>query len=139
MERMDSNGMNGKVPAPHIANIETLRDAIERNDPVRLAAFYADDARLTIIDHERSPSRPLVLSGKDEIKEFWNNICSRDMTHHVTHEVAEGNRMAFTEECTCSDGMRVVCSAFVETRNGQITRETMVQAWDEAAPDGSNH
>lgn len=108
-----------------------LKKAIESRDGRMLASFYADDALVSICDRNNPPSRPREVKGKAAIGAFWDDICSRAMTHRVEPSVAEGNRLAFTQACAYPDGMKVLCLAMCELKDGKIARQTVVQAWDE--------
>jgi ketosteroid isomerase-like protein len=108
-----------------------LKRAIEGRDGPMLAQFYTDDAVLRIIDRNNPPSRPREVKGKSAIGTFWDDICSRMMTHKVDTSIVEGNRLAFTQACTYPDGAKVFCIATVELKNGRIAQQTVVQAWDE--------
>ncbi len=108
-----------------------IKRAIEGRDGRTLAGFYADDAVLRVIDRNNPPSRPRQVTGKAAIATFWEDICSRAMTHDVETTVQEGNRLAFTQSCAYPDGAKVFCSALLELKGGRIARQTIVQAWDE--------
>lgn len=110
---------------------EDIRRAIETRDGRTLADFYADDAVLRIIDRNNPPSRPREVKGKSAITTFWDDMCSRVMTHKVETTIAEGNRLAFTQACTYPDGAKVFCIAALELSRGKIRQQTVVQAWDE--------
>jgi hypothetical protein len=107
-----------------------LKSALERSDAEALAGLYADDARMTIVDRDRPPSSPMIVAGKNEIASFWRDVCSRDMTHKVGHEVVGNDRVAFVEECLYPDGCRVLASMTLGLRNGRIMDHLIVQAWD---------
>src|ERR1700690_2645497 len=94
----------------------TLKRAIETRDGRMLTAFYADDAVLRIIDRNNPPSRPREVKGRSAISTFWDDICSRAMTHKIDTSVAEGNRLAFTQACTYPDGAKVFCFAMLELK-----------------------
>jgi hypothetical protein len=96
-----------------------------------LASFYTEDAVLRVIDRNNPPSKPREVKGKSAISTFWDDICSRAMTHKVDVSIAEGNRLAFTQACSYPDGAKVFCVAVVELTDGRIARQTVVQAWDE--------
>ena len=64
-----------------------LRRALERSDAATLAALYAEDAEMTIVDRNRPPSAPMRLLGRPAIAGFWQDVCSREMTHAVGDEV----------------------------------------------------
>jgi ketosteroid isomerase-like protein len=108
-----------------------LKQAIEARDGRRLASFYSDDALLRIVDRNNPPSKPRDVRGRTAIGVFWEDICSRAMTHHVDTGIAEDNRIAFTQACAYPDGMKVFCIAICDLTGGKIAHQTVVQAWDE--------
>ncbi|MBB1490159.1 MULTISPECIES: nuclear transport factor 2 family protein [unclassified Paracoccus (in: a-proteobacteria)] len=108
-----------------------LKQAIESRDGRRLAGFYADDAEVRVIDRNNPPSRPRLVRGRAAITTYWDDICSRAMTHAVDFAVAEGDRLAFTQSCAYPDGTRVFCIATMDVEGGKIARQTLLQAWDE--------
>jgi hypothetical protein len=108
-----------------------LKQAIETRDSRMLSGFYADDALVRVIDRNNPPSRPRDIRGRAAITSFWDDICSRAMTHKVDTTVREGDKLVFTQDCAYPDGTRVFCIAAVELRDGLIAKQTVVQAWDE--------
>ena len=108
-----------------------LKQAIEARDGGMLASFYADDALLQIVDRNNPPSKPREVKGRSAIGTFWDDICSRAMSHHVDTSVAQDNRIAFSQACAYPDGMKVLCIAICDLKGGKIARQTVVQAWDE--------
>jgi hypothetical protein len=66
-----------------------LKHAIETRDGPTLTNFYAEDAVLRIFDRNNPPSRPREVKGKNAIGAFWDDICSRAMTHKVETSVSE--------------------------------------------------
>jgi ketosteroid isomerase-like protein len=108
-----------------------IKQAIESRDGPMLSSFYADDARLRIIDRNNPPSKPREIRGKAAITGYWDDICSRAITHKVEAGPAEGNRLAFTQDCAYPDGTRVFCIAVLDLKGGLIAGQTVVQAWDE--------
>ena len=108
-----------------------IKRAIENRDGRTLAGFYADDAVLRIMDRNNPPSRPREVKGKPAIATFWDDICSRMMTHAVEITVEDGSRLAFTQACAYPDGAKVFCAAMLELKGGRIAKQTVVQAWDE--------
>ena len=75
-----------------------IKRAIEGRDGPALASFYADDAVLRIVDRNNPPSRPREVKGRSAINTFWDDICSRAMTHKVETSITEGDRLAFTTD-----------------------------------------
>ena len=108
-----------------------IKRAIEGRDGRMLASFYADDAVVRVIDRNNPPSKPRQIKGRAAIDMFWDDICSRAMTHNIETSIAEGNRLAFTQACAYPDGAKVLCVAMLELKGGKIARQTVVQAWDE--------
>ena len=109
-----------------------IKQAIEGRDAKALAAFYADDALMRIIDRDNPPSKPRELKGPLAIAAYFDDVCGRAMSHHVETGLSNGGALAFTEVCTYPDGAKVFCSAMLEMKNGKIVRQTTVQAWDDA-------
>jgi ketosteroid isomerase-like protein len=110
--------------------VAELKRAIESRDAKALAAFYADDAELRIIDQDNPPSKPRELKGKQAIASYFDDVCGRAMSHHVEAGVSNGGALAFTQACTYPDGAKVFCEAMLEIGGGKIIRQTTVQAWD---------
>lgn len=111
----------------------TLKRALETSDAEALLGLYADDAEMTVVDRNRPPSAPMMLSGKPAIEAFWRDVCARDMTHRVGREVVGADRVAFVEECAYPDGCHVMSSMTLDLRDGRIARHLTVQAWDEVS------
>ncbi|HEV8191234.1 MAG TPA: nuclear transport factor 2 family protein [Ktedonobacterales bacterium] len=112
-------------------DLTTLSNAIEAGDEAAIVAFYADDAELTIVDRNRPPSKPTLLTGKSAIGEYYHDVCSRAMTHKVEQPIVGSDGIAFTEACRYPDGVRVLSANLLALRDGKIARHTLVQAWDE--------
>ncbi|MET7733537.1 nuclear transport factor 2 family protein [Streptomyces sp. NPDC005402] len=110
---------------------ETLRSGIEGTSAANLLSLYADDAEIRVVDRNTQPSHPMVLHGRDEISAMLDDVYSRDMTHKLEQCVVEGDRVAFSESCRYSDGVRVLSESMLTLRDGKITEQTMIQAWDE--------
>jgi ketosteroid isomerase-like protein len=108
-----------------------IKRAIEERDGPTLAGFYADDAVLRIIDCNNPPSRPREVKGRSAIGTFWDDICSRAMTHKVETTITDGDRLAFTQACAYPGGAKVFCVAMLELKGDKIAHQTVVQAWDE--------
>ena len=110
-----------------------LKRALEQSDADTLVRLYADDAEMVIVDRNRPPSAPMTLSGREAIAAFWRDVCARDMTHRVGHEVVGPDRAAFVEECAYPDGCRVMSAMTLDLHDGRIGRHLTVQVWDEVS------
>ena len=113
-----------------MASVAELKRAIEGHDAKALAALYADDALLRIIDHDNPPSKPRDLEGKQAIAAYYDDVCSRAMSHRIDSAVESGESLSFTQICTYPDGAKVFCAAMLQIKDGKIVRQTAVQAWD---------
>ncbi len=112
-------------------DFETLRRGIEHRDFDALINLYADDAELRVVNKNSTPSSPMELHGKEEISEMLRDVCGRAMTHHVEDEVVGENRVAFNEMCEYPDGVRVLTAMTLDVRDGKISRQVNIEAWDE--------
>lgn len=108
-----------------------IKQAIEGRDGKMLAGFYNDDAVVRVIDKNNPPSKPREVHGRAAIATFWDDICSRAMTHTVENTIASGNSLSFTQACAYPDGTKVFCASVVALEGGRIAQQTVVQAWDE--------
>lgn len=113
-------------------DLDALRRAIESRDAAAQAEMFADDATVTMIDHDHPPSSPQTIQGRAAIRAMLDDVCSRDMTHRVTHALAGPGGAAYTIECRYADGTRVEVAAMLDVRDGLITHQEGVQAWDAA-------
>ncbi|MFI6013131.1 nuclear transport factor 2 family protein [Streptomyces sp. NPDC051243] len=110
---------------------ETLRRGIEGQTPETLLSLYADDAELRVVNRNSQPSHPRVLHGRNEIAEMLDDVYSRDMTHKLEGCVIQGNRAAYSESCQYADGVRVLSESMVTLRDGKISQQILIEAWDE--------
>jgi ketosteroid isomerase-like protein len=108
-----------------------IKKAIEGRNGRMLASFYTGDAVVRVVDRNNPPSKPREIKGKAAIDMFWDDICSRAMTHKLENVITEENQIAFTQACSYPDGAKVLCLSTVELQDGLISRQTLVQAWDE--------
>jgi ketosteroid isomerase-like protein len=107
-----------------------LRRAVAGRDAEAIAALYADDATVEIVDAGNPPSAPLVLHGATEIAERLRDVYGREMTHEVDVVSVSPDALGFTVRCRYPDGGRVLCSSLSELRDGRIAKETILQVWD---------
>ncbi|WP_341538456.1 cupin domain-containing protein [Streptacidiphilus pinicola] len=114
-------------------DIEMLRRGIEDRDASALKGLYAQDARLTVVDHRDQPSHPHEITGTAAIGEFLDDVCGREMEHHLGQVVVspDGSHAAYLEECRYPDGTRVLSTSMLDLRDGLVTTQTSLQAWDE--------
>ena len=53
------------------------------------------------------------------------------MAHRIKNEVVGEGRVAFNEACEYPDGLKVLTATTLEVRDGKISRQVNVEAWDE--------
>ena len=115
-------------------DLETLYLGIESCDPDLLLGFYADDARLSIVNTETPHAPPFELWGKGEIAKHLRTTFGKEASHRVEREAAVGgDRVTFREACEYSDGGRIVVETTLELRDGKIVRQVDVVASDARA------
>ena len=108
-----------------------LRHAIEHCDPDAMLGFYAEEARLSIINADAPRSSPFELRGKGEIAKHLRATFEQEASHRVEREAAVGeDRVTFREACEYPDGGRVVVETTLEVRDGKIVRQVDVVASD---------
>ena len=93
--------------------------------------MYSADATVTIADKVSQPGSPRVLSTREEIKSWLQDMYGRDMTHSVKHRVKDETGAAYTQACRYPDGTNVLCATVIELDRGLISGQTVVQVWDE--------
>ena len=112
-------------------DLETLYLGIESCDPDLLLGFYADDARLSIVNTETPHAPPFELWGRGEIAKHLRATFGQEASHRVERDAAVGeDRVTFREACEYSDGGRVVVETTLEVRDGKIIRQVDVVASD---------
>jgi hypothetical protein len=116
--------------ASRTLDFAALKRALVDGDADTVTDCYAPDAELHILDKHRTPSAPRVIRGRDAIGEHWTDICSRDMTHMVDHEVLNDHRVSFLEWCELPDRTRVTAANVLELDGGTIARHQMIVVWD---------
>jgi hypothetical protein len=115
-------------------DLETLYLGIESRDPDLLLGFYADDARLSIVNTDTPHAPPFELCGKGEIAKHLRATFGQEASHRVERDAAVGeDRVAFREACEYPDGGRVWVETTLELRNGKIVRQVDVVESDARA------
>ena len=105
--------------------------AAEERDAATQLSMYGPEAVVTIVDKISQPGSPRVLSTREDIKAWLEDMYGRDMTHAVQHTVKDEAGAAYTQACRYPDGTNVLCATVIELDRGQIARQTAVQVWDE--------
>jgi hypothetical protein len=115
-------------------NLETLYLGIESCDPDLLLGFYADDARLSIVNADALHAFPFELRGKGEIAKHLRVAFGQEATYRVERDASVGgDRVTFREACEYSDGDRVWVETTLELHDGKIVRQVDVVQSDARA------
>jgi ketosteroid isomerase-like protein len=117
---------------PTQIDFAALKRAVEERDAEAQLALFAEDAEVRLVDRVNMPRSPRVLNGREEIRDWIEDVCARDMTHTVQTPVLGGDAVAFTEACRYPDGTNVLSATVAELSDGRIVRQVAIQAWDEA-------
>ncbi len=112
-------------------DLERFARAAEERDAATQLSLYADTATVTIADKISQPGSPRVLRTREEIKSWLEDMYGRDMTHSVQHTVKDQSGAAYTQACRYPDGTKVLCATVLELDGNLISRQTVVQVWDE--------
>jgi ketosteroid isomerase-like protein len=108
----------------------TFVAALEGRDADTLAAAYAEDAVIVLLDRDHPPSAPLTLAGREAIHAWYRDVCGRNIQHTVPVLVQDAGGFGFEQQCTYAEGGRVVCVSVATVVDGLIARQTGSQTWD---------
>jgi SnoaL-like domain len=115
-------------------DFEALRLGIERCDPDLLLSFYAEDARLSIVNAVTPRAAPFELHGRAEIAKHLRATFGQQASHRVERDADVGeDRVRFLEACEYSDGGRILVETTLEVEGGKIVRQVDVVASDARA------
>lgn len=112
------------------AGLEAFRAAVTRKDYDALERCYAEDAVVISYSERNRPSSADVLRGRQAIVAAYREA-PPDLEHELTDVVSGEDGFAFTLKCTYPTGELVLSAAICNLRDGLITRQTGVEAWDE--------
>jgi hypothetical protein len=114
-----------------IFDLERFARAAEERDAATQLSMYGPDASVTIVDRISQPGAPRLLRTHEEIKGWLEDMYGRDMTHTVGHRVKDAGGAAYTQACRYPDGTNVLCATVIELDAGLVSRQTVIQVWDE--------
>lgn len=120
-------------------DVEALRRGLEEHDSATMRSLYTENAQITMVDQSDRPSHPHEIAGTSAIGEFLDELCGRDMEHHLEQVVvsADGSHAAYQERCRYPDGTTVLTTSMLDLRDGRISSQTSMQARDEEGGSGS--
>ena len=96
-----------------------------------MLGFYAEDARLSIVNVHTPHASPFELRGKGEIAKHLRVAFGQEASHRVERDAAVGeDRVTFRETCEYPDGGRILVETTLEVLHGKIVRQVDVVASD---------
>ncbi len=101
-------------------DFEALRRAIEGGAPEAMLGFYADYARIRVLN---GVAAPFELRGKAEIRAYLRAVFGRTTTHRVENEAVGPEQVTFEDVCQYQDGAAVVVATTLEIRGGKISHQ----------------
>lgn len=113
-------------------DLDRFTRAAEERDAATQLSMYGPNAVVTINNKISQPGTPRVLSTREEIKAWLEDMYARDMTHAVKHRVLDESGAAYTLACRYPDGTNVLCGTVIELEDGVISRQTVLEVWDES-------
>jgi hypothetical protein len=113
-------------------DLDRFTRAAEARDASTQLSMYRPDAKVTIANKISQPSAPRVLRAREEIKDWLEDMCGREMTHKVQHPVKDENGVAYTQACRYPDGTNVLCATVIALDGGLISEQTVLEVWDES-------
>jgi hypothetical protein len=112
-------------------DLDRFARAAQERDAATQLSMYGPEATVTIADKVSQPGAPRVLHGPEQIQAWLADTYGRDMTHSLGHRVKDETGAAYTQACRYPDGTHVLCATVIELDAGLISRQTVVQVWDE--------
>lgn len=110
-----------------------LHQGLEQRDVSTMLGLYDENAEVTLIDKNHTPSRPMIMRGRSSVESYYKDVLTRPLKHHIDDEVMSDNHYAYTDTCEYPDGSKVFSSVMATLKDGKIVKEVELQAWDENA------
>lgn len=113
-------------------DLDRFTSAAEGRDAATQLSMYGPEAVVTIANKISQPGSPRTLRGREEIQSWLEDMYARDMTHSVKHRVLDETGAAYTQACRYPDGTNVLCATVIELDGGVISRQAVLEVWDES-------
>jgi ketosteroid isomerase-like protein len=108
-----------------------LQDAIAARDADAIAALYAEDAEIEVINRNHPPGKSMIVKGREAILRLYGDLLKVEAVHQSAKTVISDSGFAFEERCRFPDNTRVAGNCIAEIRGGKIWRQSNVDVWDE--------
>jgi ketosteroid isomerase-like protein len=119
--------------------MDHLRRALATQDFDALARLYAEDATLEEVSSQSPPGHPLVVQGRDAIRQHLRDQILRDPISGWRRQIQESSvvegletedAIAFTEERVYAAGDKAIAHHLARKQGGRIVHDKLVVAWD---------
>jgi SnoaL-like protein len=107
-----------------------LTRAIESQDHDAFAALLAEEVEAISYSVRTPPGAPARVVGRDALLALYREVPA-ELTHTISNGVVGPDRVAYTLTCTYPTGQLVVVNTIADVRDGLVTRQVSVEAWDE--------
>ena len=109
-----------------------FKHCFENKDLEGWLLFYRDDTEWLEYRQWSPPSNPNQMKGKASIASFLRSVTGiESMTLRLSDEVLSDQRIAFRVTCSFPDGRQIIENVIADIKDGQISRQVDVEAWDE--------
>ncbi len=119
--------------------MDQLRRALATQDFDALARLYAEDATLEEVSSISPPAHPLVVQGREAIRQHLRDQILRDPISGWRRQIQESSvvdgletddAIAFTEERVYAAGDKAIAHHLARKQGGRIVHDRLVVAWD---------
>ncbi len=107
-----------------------FKRAFEKQNVETWLGFYADDAEWVEYRHNAPPRAPNRMVGRQQIGDFLRRVKASKLKLSIDDDVIGEGRAAFCVTVVLESGKRVIENVIVHLKDGKITRQTDVEAWD---------
>ncbi len=118
------------MPSSGSFDFAAFQAAFESTDVPKWLAFYDPHAIWLEYRHGNPPARPNRMQGREQIEAFLRTVAAAGLELHLSHEVVSPRRIAFRVTCHLPDGRTVLEHVMLEVRDGLITEQVDIEAWD---------
>ena len=107
-----------------------FKSAFEGQDLEAWAACFHADAEWVEYRHDRPPSKPHRMCGREAIAAYLPAVKAANLSLAIEDEMGTGGRYAFRVVVDRPDGSRVIEHVMLYVEDGLIRRQVDVEAWD---------
>ncbi len=122
--------MTNRRDPSDVFDLARYRAAVEAKDARRWGAFFHEDAEWLQYRHADPPARPNRLQGRAAITAFLERVAAAPISLALEAAIVADDAAAYRLWVDLGDGRRIVEHVMLELRDGRISRQIDVEAWD---------